>query len=180
MNDDTKRTAKKYIVGALAAVGVLAITAVAVPGIAYAFGGPHFGHGKVMTEDDAKDYAEFFVKRFSKKIDADKKQQAALQKAIDKRIPELVKLHAEKRAIHKQLIAAVTAEKIDRTTLDTARKNGLDLADRASTLVMDTVMEVADILTPEQRAELAERMNEFHGGPDGDRHGDWNGHHGQK
>jgi hypothetical protein len=54
---------------------------------------------------------------------------------------------------------------IDRVALERLREEGLALAEEASRIAVDGVADLAEVLSPEQRAELLELAHRFHGGP---------------
>lgn len=126
-------------------------------------GGGHWGHHSEWTEEDMKDHSEFFVKRFAKKIDATDEQKAAIQKTVDEAIPRMLELRAKKKEVHKNLHAALSAEKVDKAKLEQARKDGVKLADEMSKIVLDSTVSLSDILTAEQRKELVERFSHMKG-----------------
>jgi Spy/CpxP family protein refolding chaperone len=147
------------------AIGILLVVALVIGGLSYAaYASPFEGHfGKwrghhEMTVEDVTDYANFFVKRFSKKIDATPEQTAALEKTLHNVIPDMMALKEKKRAIHKQVVTALSADKVDRVALEKIRAQGLKVADEASKLLVDTTASVSEILTPDQRAELMKRF----------------------
>jgi len=56
----------------------------------------------------------------------------------------------------------LTAETIDAEELQALRAQGMDKVDDASTQAVDALAEIASILTPEQRADLADDMEKMH------------------
>jgi Spy/CpxP family protein refolding chaperone len=52
---------------------------------------------------------------------------------------------------------------IDRAALEALRANQLQLAEQASRRLTQALADVADVLTPEQRKQLAERAGRWHG-----------------
>ena len=153
------------IITAAMIIGGVGYMAVASPngGFCRIGGGGHWGGHAEWTEEDVKDHSEFFVKRFSRKIDATDEQKAAIQKTVDKTIPQMLNLRAKKEEVHKSLIAALSEEKVDREKLEKTRMEGLKLADEMSRIVLDSTVSLSDILTPEQRKELVERFSHMKG-----------------
>jgi Spy/CpxP family protein refolding chaperone len=67
-------------------------------------------------------------------------------------------------AAREQLHQILSAETIDRQRLETVRVGELHLADEASKRILQGIADAAEVLTPQQRAALAEHMEE---------HGHW-------
>ncbi|MDH5637808.1 MAG: periplasmic heavy metal sensor [Nitrospinota bacterium] len=147
------------------AVGALAVAVSAATGKP-GFGGHmgHWGHHGAMTQEDMQDFSEFFVKRFSRHIDATDTQKAAIQKELDSVIPQMMDLHKRKDAVHKKMIAALSGETVDRAGLEQARKEAAALAEEASNIVLRTTINATEILTPAQRKELVAHLKKSHGG----------------
>ena len=153
----------------------LAIMAVAVAALALAvgsavgkpgFGGyhGHFGRHAAWIGEDMKDFSEFFVKRFSRHIDATDQQRAAIQKEVDSALPKMLSLHERKDAVREKVIAALSGETVDRAGLEQARKAAAALAEVASGIALTTTINTAEILTPAQRKELVDNFRQRHGG----------------
>ena len=70
------------------------------------------------------------------------------------------KLHDEKR----QALGLLTSPQVDRTALEALRQQHVQLHEALSKRVTQALADVADVLTPEQRKQLAERIGRRHGG----------------
>ena len=57
-----------------------------------------------------------------------------------------------------ELIGLLTAPTVDRAAIEAFRVEKMDIADRASRRVAQALGEAAEVLTPEQRVELGERL----------------------
>ncbi|MDH4182608.1 MAG: periplasmic heavy metal sensor [Nitrospinota bacterium] len=148
---------------AVVAAAIYAGSAIGKPGL-HGWGHGPWGHHQAMTEDDLKDFSEFVVKRFSRRVDATDDQRAAIKKAVDANIPKILELRDKKTALHERLIAALEEEKVDKAKLEAAREDGLELARETTGLLVDTAADVANILTPQQRKELVGEIRQRHGG----------------
>ncbi len=145
---------------------------VAIPtAIAYA-GGHGFGHGGMghgcgghdapQSAEDVREHMEKGKGFILDKIDATPEQEAKVDAVLDRLAPELFALKDDKESLHQDLRAALTAENVDAAEVESIRREGLALADEASRLVLGGVVEIAQALTPDQRAELAEAAEKFH------------------
>jgi Spy/CpxP family protein refolding chaperone len=85
------------------------------------------------------------------------KINAITQKAADD-IFELRNKHLEAR---KQVIALLAAPAIDRPKLEALRADQMKLAEAATKRVTDAVADIAEVLTPAQRADLANRLERW-------------------
>jgi Spy/CpxP family protein refolding chaperone len=96
------------------------------------------------------------------RLDATGEQEAQVDAVLDRVAPELFALKDDHEALRQDLRAALTAPSIDPAEVESIRADGLKLADEASRVVLGAVVEVARVLTPEQRAELAEAAERWH------------------
>jgi len=127
---------------------------------------PGFGHGgpgAFMSgkQMDVAQVSKFADKRMQhmlsevKASDAQKEKASAIVKAsVEKGAPLAEKMRDNHVQLHK-LMAAAT---IDKAAIETLRAEQIKLADEASKLMTQTLQDVAEVLTPEQRAKLAGKM----------------------
>lgn len=90
-------------------------------------------------------------------IDASADQEQRIQRIIGRAVVEL----AEMRPVHAEhrdaLMGILLGEEIDREELEAIRTEELRLLDEASRAMLLSVADVAEVLTPAQRSELARR-----------------------
>jgi Spy/CpxP family protein refolding chaperone len=148
------------------ATGVLVLAGGAV---AYArnAGGWHHGRGPMSTEFIA-DHVELGVKYALSDVDATAEQKAQVTKILQAAATDVHGLADQHFAARKQLHEILSAPTIDRERLEAVRAGELRLADEASKRILQGVADAAEVLTPEQRAALAEHIAEHrhwrHGG----------------
>jgi len=92
--------------------------------------------------------------------DAEKQQLAPIVKGAAQ---DLLPLRAKMHDARRQAIELLSQPNIDRAALETLRADQLKLAEQASQRLTQALADVADVLTPEQRQRLAERINRWHG-----------------
>jgi Spy/CpxP family protein refolding chaperone len=90
-----------------------------------------------------------------KATDAQKDQIATILKDARK---DLAGLRGEREAIAKELSEILSAPTIDRSKLESARSERIRKLDEASRRVTTAIADAADVLKPEQRAELVKMM----------------------
>ena len=120
-----------------------------------------FAHGGVEP-GDARAHVEMGVRWVMGYVDGTPEQtqrvQAIAQAAVDDLLPLREQHKANRDAIH----AALSGPTVDREALEQARKAELKLADEASARLARAVADAAEVLSPEQRAQLAEAAARFH------------------
>lgn len=107
----------------------------------------------------AKEHMHFatgwMLRRFDVEDDVRGQIQARFDTAFDALAP-LVEAHKESRDTW--LESMLEGETVDRTALASQRESTLDAAAEAMEIVTDALADAADLLTPEQRAEIAEKI----------------------
>ena len=154
----------------LAALG-LALVAVLAFGAFRAVGqGPRargFGFGPhACSLEDAGKHVTRAVGWLIDDLDGTPEQEAKLVAIAQTALVDLAPLHAEAKANRRQIVAVLTAEKIDRARLEALRVEQVALMTTASTRITKAVADAGDVLTPAQRVELADtlakRFHRFH------------------
>ncbi len=105
---------------------------------------------------------ERMVKHVAIEIDATREQQeriTALATAVAK---DLKPVHDRLRATEKELHDLLLADTIDRAALEQLRAEFLADAEWISENLVSALADVAEVLSPEQRNVLDERINQFH------------------
>lgn len=130
-------------------------------GVAYAAGPMH--HGKPpASPDEARAHIGQVVGHALDRVDATADQRARVDEVLDGAAPQLWTLHGEGHDLHKEVRDLLTAEKIDRVALEEARKDLVSLVDRGSKVVLGSLADTAEALTPEQRRQLGQAVKRMH------------------
>jgi Spy/CpxP family protein refolding chaperone len=124
-------------------------------------GGWHHWHGDMGNEEFA-DHIELRVRYALKDVDATDEQKAQITTILQAAASDVHALAGAHESTHRQLHDIFLADTIDRDRLEAVRVEGLGLADQASKRVLQAVADAAQVLTPEQRAKLAAKMEERH------------------
>ena len=146
------------------------ITAVAT-GIgvrAFAQGG-HFGWHRAgfmgAPLDPAKldEHLDRMLKHLYVEIDATDAQKQLLSPIVKGAARDLWPVRAKMHDARRQAVELLSHDTVDRAALEALRADQLKLAEQASRRFTQALADVADVLTPEQRKALAERIGRWHG-----------------
>ena len=124
-------------------------------------GGCH-GHGMAQSPEDVRDHMSGKVDWIMDELDATDAQKKQVEGIVQKRSTEIFEVMKQGRAVRGQLKDALLAEKLDTAQVEKARAELDALADRASDLGVDTLLQVAQVLTPAQRKQVAEHLASMH------------------
>jgi protein CpxP len=153
-----RRAAVATLIGGLA-VGMSATAFAHGPG---GWGG---GRGSAGAADPQtmQHRAESMAKRWLRGVDATEAQQKKVAEIMTATMTELRPLREQQRAARKQVVEILSQPQIDRAALEAARAQGIRLAEDFSRRITQSLADAAEVLTPEQRAKLAERFERRQG-----------------
>jgi periplasmic protein CpxP/Spy len=148
------------------ALGVFAVASVAVlTGFRHAGGcGGRFGPGGRPEE-----MAAFMTARVDDALDdikATDAQRATVHAAKDRVLEKVKALRGDRRQMHEELLAAWKSDSADKAKLHALVDQRIEEMRAVGHEAVDAAAEVHDALTPEQRQQVAERM---------ERHRRWRG-----
>jgi Spy/CpxP family protein refolding chaperone len=110
----------------------------------------------------ATKHAGHIVEWIVRWVDASDEQEAQLTQLVDAALVDVGPLAERHRGQREAFLAALVSERVDRDELERIRSEELALAEDASRRLVATLADVADVLTPEQRAELAQLAARMH------------------
>lgn len=154
--------------------GLVAAVAAAMSGAAwhaYAHGGPGFGRGIFgggMHGAPTDENVERMLKHMFVEVNATPEQQQRITPIVKQAVADIAPLRKQLQGTREQVHGIMSAEQIDRGALEQLRASRLQAADALSKRMTQAMADIADVLTPAQRKELAERMQKrrgmgFHG-----------------
>lgn len=153
-----RRAAIATVIGGLAAgLGVRA----------FAEGGGHWrwqrGGLMVASLDPAMldERLDRMLKHLYVEIDATDAQKQQLGPIVKAAARDLLPLRTKMQDARRQAIALLLQESVDRAAIETLRADQLQLAEQASKRFTEALADVADVLTLDQRKQLAERIGRW-------------------
>ena len=91
-------------------------------------------------------------------IDADDLQRDQAHAILERTSTELEAIGADRREMHRGLVEALTGESVDRSRIAALRADAVEDFDAVSDVVTRALADLAELLTPEQRDEVARRV----------------------
>jgi protein CpxP len=144
----------------------LALAAGAAGGyVGKSFAHEGFGHMRAgMPADPAKmdQRVEHMIKRLASKVDASAEQKEKLAVIAKGAARDLSPLREKAQSARKQGIALLSAASVDRAAIERLRAEQIQFADAGSKRLAQALADAAEVLTPEQRAKLAQSMQRGH------------------
>ena len=156
-DDNTDNTAKRrsgrnarprWILMSIAGALALVIGGMTWSAVAYS--------GKSWDSDKIERFVEWKVDDMLAEVEASDDQRDQVHAIVTAAIADMAEFREFKREGRAALVEALTKETVDRAELEALRRQKLDVADRASQRLLTALADAADVLTPDQRAELAE------------------------
>ena len=115
-------------------------------------------------------HIERVIKHLAVEADASADQQAKLVDIAKSAVNDLLPLREKLRANRAQALDLFTAGNVDRAAIERLRSEQLALAETASKRISQALGDAAEVLNPEQRRTLVDRVSHFGGW--------WRWHHG--
>lgn len=145
----------------LAFVGLLVGVPLAVANAA-GFGGGHCDKASVTSSEALRERMDRPTSWLLHKVDATDEQAARVDAVLDETAPALFALKDEQVALKDRLHTALAAPAVDAAEVERIRQDGLGLAEEASGVLVDALVDIANVLDAEQRAELLKLADRKH------------------
>jgi protein CpxP len=147
------RPTRRWVKPGLVMLGALVVLGGAF-GVARAAGiGPaclHGHHGAM-----ARDFIEFRVGKALKQVSASDAQQQQVMAILDAQFAKHQGMASVHQQLHQQLLAALSGPTVDRAAVETVRADAISRIDQGSKDFAKALGDMAEVLTPAQRAQLA-------------------------
>jgi Spy/CpxP family protein refolding chaperone len=164
MPDDNPSTRRGFGYVALFLTLILGLVAGGIATAAVGHGmmrhfGGWSGHHRMHSPDERGEHVKHMVGFLSREVDATPEQQQKLTAIGETMAKEVLPLHEKFHEAHKKLHALLLQPTTDRAALETLRAESMALADEASKKLVQGLADAADVLTPAQRAKLADHWD---------------------
>ena len=117
----------------------------------------HHGDPEAMAR-----HAQFAVDMAFRAAGASEEQRTQARAIVARHVEAAADLHAQRAVNRREGLEALTGDRVDREKLETVRQAQMQLAEAGSKELTSAIAELAEVLTPEQRAELREIGARFH------------------
>lgn len=143
------------------------LLALVAAGFIGAYASKSFAHGPypliVENPDPAQmdEYVERMVKHLAVEVDATPPQREKLTSIAQAAARDLAPLRGKMKEARKQALDLMNAENIDRDAIENLRVEQISLLDTVSKRMTLALADAAEVLNPDQRRKLAERMQRY-------------------
>jgi periplasmic protein CpxP/Spy len=107
-----------------------------------------------------REHVEFRVHRALARVNASDAQEEQVLAILDRLFDQHKAHEAEHKELHDRALTALTADPVDRAALEAVRVEAIQRFDEGSVQLVDAVADMAEVLTPAQRQQLAEAHRE--------------------
>ncbi len=152
---------RRFVAGLIAGTALGGLLASGIS--AWSHEGPGWGHcGRhACTPEAQAERLEFATDWMLKKADATDEQKQKIKSIVKAAAQDLAPLREQHHKHRDDFLAALTQPTVDRQTLEQLRQAELQLAQDASSRIVQALADVADVLTPEQRTQLDNMAEQF-------------------
>jgi Spy/CpxP family protein refolding chaperone len=153
---------------AIAALAGSIATGVGLTAFAHG-GGPFGGHrggwhmGGQMDPEAMQRRIDASVRWMLADINATEAQQQRIAEIVGATMKEMAPLREKHREARRSVMELLAKPNVDRAAIEAIRAQQMQSADAMSRRFVQSLADVADVLTPEQRAQLAEKMKQRRG-----------------
>jgi protein CpxP len=125
-----------------------------------------------FTPEQAEKRIDRGLRHFYVEVEATEAQKQKLDPIVKQAAKDLMPMRLKMHEARKQATALLSAETIDRAAIESFRAQQVQMADAASKRFSQALADVAEVLTPAQRKDLAQRLEKLGPGMRGGmRHG---------
>jgi periplasmic protein CpxP/Spy len=123
------------------------------------FGGGH-GRGAAHSAEDMAKHMDERISRMIKEINGTPEQKDRLVKLAQTAAADIKPLREAHMAARKKGMELLSGQSIDRAALERLRQEQMTAADAMSKRMVQHMADAAEVLTPAQRTQVAQRMQE--------------------
>ena len=156
----TRRRRSWLIVATVALASALTGAAASRAVSQHAWGHPRF-IGLPFDPSRVEDGADRAVRHLAIEIDATTDQQEKLRAIVKGAVKDLLPMREKAQAARQRARVILTQPTIDRGAIEALRAEQLALADAASKRFAQALGDASEVLTPDQRRKIDDRLAEF-------------------
>ncbi|MEA3276788.1 MAG: periplasmic heavy metal sensor [Pseudomonadota bacterium] len=119
--------------------------------------GPWGGVGDEYAEE-RRQWIGFGIERMLSRVDASDQQKTEVKAVVERLARDMDPAREQLASNRKALVQLLTEPEIDRAGLETLRSRQMVQAEAISAQLVTALGDAAEVLTPQQRTELAERF----------------------
>lgn len=123
-------------------------------------GGERFGGERFS--DSAPRHLDWVVSGLLSDVNASAEQKTKVRTIADAALVDLQKLSRQHKDSHTALLAILKAPTVDRSKIESLRTTSVQGLDEASKRLSVALADLAEVLTPEQRQQLADSAERWH------------------
>jgi Spy/CpxP family protein refolding chaperone len=159
-----RRLAIGALIGSLAAgVGLSAFAHGGGFGGGFGHGGWHMGPGGQTDPEAMKRRIDASVRWMLADVNATDAQRERIAGIVEATTKEMAPLREKHRAARREVMELLAKPTVDRAAIEAIRAQEIQSADAMSRRFVQSLADVAEVLTPEQRTQLAEKMKQRRG-----------------
>lgn len=121
-------------------------------------GGWHMGPGGQTDPEAMKRRIDASVRWMLADVNATDAQREKIAGIVEATMKEMAPLREKHREARRAVMALLAKPSVDRAAIEAIRAQEIQSADAMSRRFVQSLADVAEVLTPEQRAQLAEKM----------------------
>jgi Spy/CpxP family protein refolding chaperone len=166
MKSPTRSFKRPVAVAVITMAGALAAYAQTGPGAGPGYGpgyGPGPGHGPMMhggPGDGAGGFMGGMIYRMLDRVNATPEQRTQIQQIVERNREAMRAEHDAGRALRDQAMALFAQPDIDVRAVEALREKQVARMDAASRQVTQAMLDIAKVLTPDQRKQMADEMQQ--------------------
>lgn len=121
--------------------------------------GGHAGHGFGMFAD-SPEHMNRMVDHMLRDVNATEAQRTQIKQIVAAAATDLKAQHEANKGLRDRAMQIFTSPTVDANAAETLRQQMLSQHDQSSKRVLQAMLDISRVLTPEQRTQLAERMKQ--------------------
>jgi len=141
---------------------VAVIAAVATAGIIFGVNALRYQYKKRYVWGGPEKRAEYIINKLTRKLDLTKDQQEKVNKIKDEILTRTKTIRNDRAALREELTSLIKSEKLTKDMVDKFIDKRKSKMDEIRPFFVEKFIEFHNILTPEQRAKLADKLERWY------------------